>query len=88
MMWCNNIQIAVKATRCPTIYVSNCSEVSISCEGFNSIRVYLFDESKVVIEDADESCEVLVYKYSNMAVVDTGKFCFANVKIFLKTLRL
>jgi hypothetical protein len=80
--------IVVPQTKAPTIYISNHSNVSISCEGFNSIRVYLFDESRVVIDDADETCDVVVYKYSNRADVDTGKFCFANVKIFLKTLRL
>lgn len=88
LMWCKDTTVSVPQCKCPTIYVSNNSDVSISCDGFNSIRVYLFDESKVVIDDADENCEVIVYKYSNRADVDTDKFCLANVKIFLKTLRL
>ena len=86
-LWCDS-DITIPQCKCPTVYVSNSSDVRISCEGFNSIRVYLFDESKVVIDDADETCDVVVYKYSNRADVDTGKFCLANVKIFLKTLRL
>jgi len=88
LMWCKETDVSIPQCKCPTVYVSNNSDVSISCEGFNSIRVYLFDESKVVIDDADETCDVVVYKYSNRADVDTGKFCLANVKIFLKTLRL
>ena len=88
MMWCNNIQIVVKATCCPTIYLSNHSNVHLVCDGYNTVNVKLFDESKVMIDDADETCDVLVYKYSNRAQFETGKFCFANVKIFNKTLRL
>lgn len=88
LMWCRETDMSIPQCKCPTVYVSNNSDVRISCEGFNSIRVYLFDESKVVIDDADETCDVVVYKYSNRADVDTGKFCLANVKIFLKTLRL
>lgn len=88
MMWCNNIQIAVKATRCPTIYISNRSNVHLVCDGFNTVSIKLFDESKVTIEDCDENSEVLVYKYSNDADVELGKFCVGKVQIFNKTLRL
>lgn len=88
LMWCNNIDVIIPQTKCPTLYVSNNSDVHFVLDGYNSIRIYLFDESKVMIDDADETCDVLVYKYSNRAQFETGKFCFANVKIFNKTLRL
>lgn len=87
MMWCHN-NVLIPQTKCPTLYISNISDVHISCDGYNSIRIYLFDESNVVIDESSEDCEVIVYKYSNTASVEMGKFCFARVKIFNKTLRL
>jgi hypothetical protein len=88
MMWCNNIQIVVKATRCPTIYISNRSNVHLVGDGYNSINIKLFDKSKVTIEDLDENSEVVVYKYSDDAQVELGKYCLGKVKVFDKELRL
>ena len=88
MMWCNNIQIAVKATRCPTIYISNHSNVHLVCEGFNSVNIKLFDKSKVTVEDLDEESNVVVYRYSDGACVELGKYCLGRVKVFDKELRL
>ena len=88
LMWCNDTSVNIETAKCPLFYVSNNSDVHFVLDGYNSIRIYLFDESKVMIDDADETCDVLVYKYSNRAQFETGKFCFANVKIFNKTLRL
>ena len=88
LMWCNNIDVIIPQTKCSTLYISNNSDVHFVLDGYNSIRIYLFDESKVMIDDADETCDVLVYKYSNRAQFETGKFCFGKVKIFDKTLRL
>ena len=88
LLWCNNINVIIPQTKCPTLYVSNNSDVHFVLDGYNSIRIYLFDESKVVIDDADETCDVRVYKYSNTADVGTGKFFLGNIKIFNKTLRL
>ena len=88
MMWCNNIQIVVKATRCPTIYISNDSDISLICEGFNTVNVKLFDSSAVTVEDLDENSEVVVYKYSTDAKVELGKYCLGKVKVFDKELRL
>lgn len=88
MMWCNNIQIAVKATRCPTIYISNDSDISLVCEGFNSVNIKLFDESKVTVQDVDEDSDVIIYKYSDKASVELGKFCLKEPKVFNKELRL
>ena len=88
LMWCNGTSVNVEATKCPLFYVSNNSDVHFVLDGYNSIRIYLFDESKVMIDDADETCDVLVYKYSNRSQVEAGKFCFGKVKVFDKTLRL
>lgn len=87
-MWCNVTQMEVETSKCPNIYACNSSEIHLSLNGYNSVRVYAFDDSKVVVEDADETCDVLVYKYSNTAAVGTGKFFLGNIKIFNKTLRL
>lgn len=86
-MW-SECNVTIPETRCSTLYVSNNSSVRFTLNGFNSIRVYLFDESSITIDDAPEGCDVVVYKYSNRANVDAGKFCFANMKIFYKQLKL
>jgi len=86
MLWCTS-ELSIKITKCPVIYVSNKSDVHIVCNGYNSPRIYLFDESKVTI-DGDESCEVIVYKYSDVAMVERGKDCKCEVKTFNKELRL
>ena len=87
IMW-TDCSVTVPETKCPTLYVSNYSSVRFTLNGFNSIRIYLFDESSVTIDDAPEGCDVIVYKYSNRANADMGKFCLANVKIFIKDLKL
>lgn len=86
-MW-SECNVTIPETKCSTLYVSNNSSVRFTLNGFNSIRVYLFDESSITIDDAPEGCDVVVYKYSNRANVDAGKFCFANMKIFYKQLKL
>lgn len=88
IMWTVGANVVVPQCKCPTIYISNRSNVHLVCEGFNTVSVKLFDESKVTIEDCDENSEVLVYKYSNDADVELGKFCVGKVQIFNKTLRL
>ena len=87
LMWVN-CSVLIPETKCPTFYVSNYSSVRFTLNGFNSIRVYLFDESSITIDDAPEGCDVVVYKYGNMANAEAGKFCFANMKIFYKQLKL
>ena len=87
-LWCYDVVAVVKATSCPTLYVGCNSQVNLALDGYNSIRVYLFDNSTVRIEDADEDSSVIVYKYSKEARVDIDKYCLANVKVFDKELRL
>lgn len=88
LMWCDGSQIVIPQTKCPTLYVSNSSDVHISCDGFNSPRIYLFDDSCVTIDDSDENTDIIVYKYDSRANVDVGKFCLGKVKVFNKELRL
>lgn len=88
LMWCNGSQIVIESTKCPTLYISNKSDVYITGEGFNAIRVYLFDESVVNLDDFDEESSVLVYKYSKDARVEIGKYCLGKVKIFDKELKI
>lgn len=87
-LWCNNIYINVKPCKCPTLYISNKSNVRVSCDGYNNVRVYLFDSSTLSVEDTDENSKVTVYKYSNDAKVQKGRFCLGEVKEFSKELRL
>ena len=88
LMWCNGSQIVIKPTKCPTVYISNKSKVRLVCDGYNTVNVKLFDESKLIVEDIDENSEIIVYKYSDKAAVEEGKYCFGKVKVFNKELRL
>lgn len=88
LMWCNGSQIVIKPTKCPTVYISNKSKVRLVCDGYNTVNVKLFDESEFIVEDMDENSEVVVYKYSDKAAVEEGKYCFGKVKVFNKELRL
>lgn len=84
----DSAQVVVESTKCPTLYISNNSKVNLVCEGYNSVRVYLLDNSKLVIDDIDEESTVTIYKYSDKCEVEQGKFCFGKVKEFSKELRL
>lgn len=88
IMWTVGANIVVPSTKCPTIYLSNRSNVHLVCEGFNTVNIKLFDRSVLTIEDLDESSDVVVYRYSKDAKVELGKYCLGNVKIFDKELRL
>ena len=88
LMWCVGTNVVVEQTKCPTVYISNKSNVHLICEGFNTVNIKLFDKSKVTIEDLGEESEVVVYKYSDECSVEQGKFCFGKVKVFNKELRL
>ena len=88
LMWCHDITLNIKESKCPTLYVSNNSDIHVTLEGCNSIRIYLFDESRVTIDDSDDTCDVLVYKYNNRATVEIGKYGLGDVKVFNKELRL
>ena len=88
LMWCSSPLVLINATKCPVFYISNSSNVHISCDGYNSPKIYLFDDSVVTIDDADDTCDVIIYKYSDAASVKVGKFCMKEPKVFDKKLRL
>lgn len=88
VMWTVGANIIIPPTKCPTIYISNRSNVHLVCEGFNTINIKLFDESKVTVQDVDEDSDVIIYKYSDKASVELGKFCLKEPKVFNKELRL
>ena len=87
-LWCDNVDVTIPKTKCPILYVSNSSTIHITCDGYNCPHIYLFDDSKVTIDDADEDSKVVIYKYSDKAQVELGKYCLADVKVFDKELRL
>lgn len=89
IMWTVGASVLVPKTKCPTLYVSNRSNVHLVCDGFNSVKVYLFDKSTITIEDADENCTITVYQYSDDSTVEIGKYCLTEkVNIFKKQLKL
>lgn len=89
LMWCDDVQAVVPLTKAPTIYVSNNSHINLVCDGYNSVRVYLFDESTVTLEDVDEDSNVIIYRYSDDAKVNIGQFCLSTkVREFRKQLKL
>lgn len=87
-MWCSNTNVTIQMYKSPILYISNSSIINITCEGYNCPKIYLFDDSKVVIDDMDEESKVVVYKYSKSAKVEAGKYCLGTIKQFEKELRL
>ena len=88
-MWCNDMSLEIKATRCPIFYVGCDSHISLSCDGYNTVKVYLFDESTLEVYDADETCDVIIYRYGEDARVMRGEYAqHDNIKVFNKELRL
>ena len=88
-MWCNDTTLEINKAKCPVIYVGCGSELHLVCDGYNSPKIYLFDDSKLVIDDADDTSSIIVYKYSDKAGVDIGKYCTTqNLKVFQKELKL
>lgn len=89
LMWCKDITLELKTAQCGFIYVSNNSDIRLVMDGFNSPRIYLFDESTITIEDADVTCSATIYKYSDKCKVNYGKYCLSKrIKEFNKELRL
>lgn len=88
-LWCSNTNIFIEKTKGTKLYISNKSDVHLSCDGYNSIVVMLFDESVVYLDDVDEESRITIYRYSKEAIVKEGKYCLSkNIKIFDKELRL
>lgn len=89
VMWTVGANIVVPQTKCPILYVSNRSNVHLICEGFNIVKIYLFDRSTVTVEELDNDSSVVVYEYSRECKTERGKYCLSdNIKEFRKELRL
>ena len=89
ILWSNPMEVIIPQTKCNRLYISNKSSVHLTLEGYNTVQVYLFDESELIIDDADDTCEVVVYRYSDNSKVERSTFCISpKVKIFNKTLKL
>lgn len=88
IMWSNISQATVNAHKCPILYISNNSTINLSTDGYNSVRIYLFDTSKVILDDIDEESEVLIYRYSDKCSVELGRFCLGKINQHNKKLRL
>jgi hypothetical protein len=87
VMWSKS-NVVIPSTKAVKIYCGCGSELHISCDGYNSIIVMLFDDSTVFLDDVDKDSTVSVYRYSDKASVKTGKFCLKEPKVFNKELRL
>lgn len=89
ILWSPDMNVVIPQTKCNRLYISNKSSVHLTLEGYNTVQVYLFDESELIIDDADDTCEVIVYRYSDNSKVERGMFCISpKVKIFNKILKL
>jgi len=74
LLWCRDLTAILPMCRATKLYVSNKSNVTISGDGYNTIIVMLFDESKVTLDNIDDTSRVIVYRYSPNASVELGKF--------------
>lgn len=87
-MWATTPQIILPRYKAVKIYCGCSSKIHLSCDGYNSLVLMLFDDSEIVIDDADCDTMILAYKYSPQAKVTIGDYCFAPVKEFTKELKL
>lgn len=78
IMWTVGATLFVPETTCPIIYISNKSNVHLVMEGYNTVKIYLFDESRVTIEECDDDSEVTIYKYNDKCKVEFGRYCFST----------
>ena len=87
-MWSTIPLMEISTCKAVKIYCACGSEIHLSCDGYNSVIVMLFDDSKIILDDVDEESNVTIYKYSDNAKVEDGKYCFGKVKVFNKQLKL
>lgn len=87
-MWSTIPSMEIPTCKAVKIYCACGSEVHLSCDGYNSVIVMLFDDSKIILDDVDEDSNITIYKYSDKASVELGKFCLKEPKVFNKELRL
>lgn len=78
IMYTKNATLIVPKTKCPIIYLSNGSDVSLVCDGYNTIKVYMFDNCQLTIEDCDSDCEIIVLRYSDDCAIKKGRYCLSS----------
>ena len=88
-MWCDDAVVEMPTSRCTTFYVGCNTTLHLSMNGYNNARIYLFDTSEAVFEEADKTCSATVYEYSDQCVTQLGKYCLSEkIKVHRKQLRL
>jgi len=88
-MWSAIPSLEISTCKATKIYCGCSSEMHLVCGGYNSIVVMLFDNSTLYLDDVDEDSTVTIYRYSNDAKVEVGKYCLSDkIKMFDKELRL
>lgn len=88
-LYCNGLSVTIQECKCPILYIGCKSKVSVFCEGYNNVQVYLFDESIIDIQEADDSCSMTIFKYSDKCKVNIGEYCLSKkIRQFDKELRL
>lgn len=79
--------LSIEECKCPTIYVSNLSDIDVMLEGYNTVRFYVFDKSRIEFRFIPETSSVTVFCYDPRAKVEVGEN-LGEIKIFQKDLRL
>lgn len=87
-MWANTPLVEIPPTKAIKIYVGCKSKITLSPQGYNNVILMMFDESQVNINECDDTNAILIYNYSENAVVTTDKYTLAKVKTFKKPLKL
>lgn len=88
IMWSNIPSARIKSCKAAKIYIGCGSDVHLVCEGFNTVTVMLFDESRVTLDEVDRDSRVNIYRYSDRCSVQRGEYCFGKVNEHQKELRL
>lgn len=89
LLWSTIPSLEINPFKATKMYVGCNSNVHIVCAGYNSVVIMLFDSSTVWLDDIDEDSSVTIYKYSDDAKVEIGRYCLSTkVKCFRKELRL
>lgn len=79
--------VTIEESKCPTIYVSNNSDINVLLDGYNSIQFYLFDESHIHFDYIPHNGTAIVFCYDKRASVTVSEND-GKIKIFQKELKL
>jgi len=87
-MWCEIEAMSIRTAKAVKIYVGCGSTINLSCDGYNNVTIMLFDDSKVCLDDIDKDSHVTIFRYSDKATVECGRYCMGDVNLHDKELRL